>query len=41
MEMVLAKSNLPIARRYAELVEDRALADSVMARIEAEWQRDP
>ena len=34
MEMVLAKSSLPIARRYAELVEDRALANSVMARIE-------
>ena len=38
MEMVLAKSSLPIARRYAELVEDRALANSVMTRIEAEWQ---
>ena len=39
MEMVLAKSSLPIARRYAELVEDRALAGGVMARIEAEWER--
>jgi phosphoenolpyruvate carboxylase len=38
MEMVLAKSSMAIARRYAELVEDRALADSVMDRIEAEWQ---
>jgi phosphoenolpyruvate carboxylase len=37
MEMVLAKSSLPIARRYAELAEDRALAEGVMARIEAEW----
>ena len=37
MEMVLAKSSLPIARRYAALVEDRALAESVMARIEKEW----
>ena len=27
MEMVLAKSSMPIARRYAELVEDRALAE--------------
>ena len=26
MEMVLAKSSMPIARRYAELVEDRDLA---------------
>jgi phosphoenolpyruvate carboxylase len=38
MEMVLAKSSLPIARRYAGLVEDQALAGQVMARIEAEWQ---
>jgi len=38
MEMVLAKSSMPIARRYAALVEDRALADSVTARIEKEWQ---
>ncbi len=37
MEMVLAKSSLPIARRYSELVEDRSFAQSVMARIEAEW----
>jgi phosphoenolpyruvate carboxylase len=27
-----------IARRYSELVEDRDFAQSVMARIEAEWQ---
>ncbi|MEO8301745.1 MAG: phosphoenolpyruvate carboxylase, partial [Rhizomicrobium sp.] len=37
MEMVLAKSSLPIARRYSELVEDQGFAQSVMARIEAEW----
>jgi phosphoenolpyruvate carboxylase len=37
MEMVLAKSSLPIARRYSELVEDRPFAESVMARIESEW----
>jgi phosphoenolpyruvate carboxylase len=37
MEMVLAKSSLPIARRYSALVEDQALAQSVMARIEKEW----
>ncbi|MDE2183231.1 MAG: phosphoenolpyruvate carboxylase [Alphaproteobacteria bacterium] len=37
MEMVLAKSSLPIARRYAELVEDAALAAEVFGRIEAEW----
>jgi phosphoenolpyruvate carboxylase len=38
MEMVLAKSSMPIARRYAELADDSGLAESVMARIEAEWQ---
>jgi phosphoenolpyruvate carboxylase len=37
MEMVLAKSSLPIARRYSELVEDRALAEKVFARIDDEW----
>ena len=37
LEMVLAKSNLTIARRYSELAEDRVLAKSVMERIEAEW----
>ena len=37
MEMVLAKSNLAIARRYGELAQDRAVAASVMERIEAEW----
>jgi phosphoenolpyruvate carboxylase len=39
MEMVLAKSNLAIARRYAGLVEDRGLADAVFERIAAEWTR--
>ncbi|HWY63546.1 MAG TPA: phosphoenolpyruvate carboxylase [Rhizomicrobium sp.] len=38
MEMVLAKSSMPIARRYAELVEDRALAKAIMVRIEEEWR---
>ena len=38
MEMVLAKSSMAIARRYAGLVEDRALADKVANRIEEEWQ---
>ena len=37
LEMVLAKSSLSIAERYAELVEDRNLAASVFSRIEAEW----
>jgi len=38
MEMVLAKSNLRIARQYADLVEDKALADAVFARISGEWE---
>ena len=37
MEMVLAKSSMAIARRYAALVQDRALADGITARIEQEW----
>ncbi|THD57630.1 phosphoenolpyruvate carboxylase [Phenylobacterium sp.] len=39
MEMVLVKSDLAIAGRYAGLVEDRALAESVFGRIRAEWER--
>jgi phosphoenolpyruvate carboxylase len=37
LEMVLAKSNLEIARRYADLVSDQTLANAIFARIEAEW----
>lgn len=39
MDMVLAKSDLAIASRYAELVRDEALRTSIFARIEAEWHR--
>jgi phosphoenolpyruvate carboxylase len=39
MEMVLAKSDMAIAARYAGLVEDRALADQVFGQIRAEWER--
>ena len=39
MEMVLVKGDMAIAGRYAGLVEDRALADSVFGRIRAEWDR--
>jgi phosphoenolpyruvate carboxylase len=39
MEMVLAKSDMLIARRYAGLVEDQALATTIFGRIEAEWNR--
>jgi phosphoenolpyruvate carboxylase len=38
MEMVLAKSSMPIANRYSDLAEDQSVAKNVMARIEAEWQ---
>jgi phosphoenolpyruvate carboxylase len=37
MDMVLAKTDLPIARRYAELVPDVALRDSIFKRIAAEY----
>ncbi len=37
LDMVLAKADLVVARRYGELVPDRALADRVLAAIEAEW----
>jgi phosphoenolpyruvate carboxylase len=38
MDMVLAKSSLAIASRYAGLVGDEELRDSVFERIRAEWQ---
>jgi phosphoenolpyruvate carboxylase len=39
MEMVLAKSDMGLACRYAELVPDRELAKRIFARIRAEWER--
>jgi phosphoenolpyruvate carboxylase len=39
MEMVLAKSDLAVASRYAELVPDTALREAVFGRIRDEWQR--
>lgn len=38
MEMVLAKSDMGIAQRYAGLVEDRALAESIFGRIRDGWE---
>jgi phosphoenolpyruvate carboxylase len=38
MDMVLAKSNIAIASRYAELVEDAELRESIFPRLRAEWQ---
>ena len=37
MEMVLAKTDLAIASRYAELVSDSALRQQIFSRICAEW----
>ncbi len=39
MDMVLAKADLGIGRRYASLVPDRALAGRIFGLIEEEWQR--
>jgi phosphoenolpyruvate carboxylase len=39
MDMVLAKSDLALASRYAELVEDKRLRSKVFTAIEAEWHR--
>ena len=39
MEMVLAKSDMDVAARYAELVVDQGLRDPIFARIKGEWTR--
>ena len=39
MEMVMAKSDLSIASRYAELVDDRELAERIFTTIRAEYGR--
>ncbi|MBX3560631.1 MAG: phosphoenolpyruvate carboxylase [Sphingomonas sp.] len=39
MEMVLAKSDMAIAARYAGLVEERAAADAIFGRIRDGWER--
>jgi phosphoenolpyruvate carboxylase len=38
MDMVLAKSSIAIASRYAALVEDEALRRAIFGRIRDEWQ---
>jgi phosphoenolpyruvate carboxylase len=38
LDMVLAKSDMGVAERYAALVEDRALADAIFSRIRDGWQ---
>ncbi len=39
LDMVLAKSDLGIAARYVELVEDKKLGKRIFGLIQAEWQR--
>ena len=39
MDMVMAKSDLALAARYAELVPDARLRRRIFSAIEAEWQR--
>jgi phosphoenolpyruvate carboxylase len=39
LDMVLAKADIHIASRYAELVEDEALRNRIFGRIESEMQR--
>jgi phosphoenolpyruvate carboxylase len=38
MDMVLAKSDIAIAGRYKQLVEDVTLRETIFGRLEAEWQ---
>jgi phosphoenolpyruvate carboxylase len=38
MDMVLAKSDIAIASRYAELVSDVGLRERIFSRLRAEWQ---
>jgi len=38
MDMVLAKSDIAIASRYAELVTDEALRTAIFTRLRQEWQ---
>ena len=39
LDMVLAKTDLGLAKRYAGLVEDKKLGKKIFDLIEAEWQR--
>ncbi len=38
MDMVMAKADIAIASRYAELASDRALGEAIFARLSAEWR---
>lgn len=37
MDMVLAKSSIAIASRYAELLPDKALREKIFGRVREEW----
>lgn len=39
IDMVLAKADLAMAKRYADLVQDRKLAKKILWAIESEWDR--
>jgi phosphoenolpyruvate carboxylase len=39
MDMVLAKSDIAIASRYAELVSDAALREAIFERLRIEWEK--
>ncbi len=39
MDMVLAKADMTLAKRYADLVPDQDLAQKVFAALEQEWRR--
>jgi phosphoenolpyruvate carboxylase len=39
LDMVLAKTDLALARRYAELVEDRRAGRRIFALLQAEWEK--
>jgi phosphoenolpyruvate carboxylase len=39
LDMVLAKTDLGIAQRYLELVDDKKLAKRIFTAIQAEWER--
>ena len=39
MDMVMAKADLTIASRYADLVSDKTIRDEIFGRIRAEFER--
>jgi len=39
LDMVLAKSDLRIAARYVELVDDKRVAKRIFGAVKAEWER--